>query len=61
MNGPIYTSNRGGGKPEYPKIIPDNQSENRYHISEMKIQLGIEPLPLAGDKPLGLNMSALTH
>ena len=41
VNGPLP---RGGSKPEYPEKNPDNQSENRYHISSPP-QPGIEPSP----------------
>ena len=35
MNRPL-PKRGGGGKPEYPEKIPDNQFENRYHILEVK-------------------------
>ena len=35
VNGPL--PKRGESKPEYPEKTPDNQPENQYHRSEMKI------------------------
>ena len=52
----------GGGQPEFPEKPPDNQSENRYHMLQMKIHLGSNPhfLKLVISS-LGGNATALTH
>ena len=36
-NGPLGLPKRGGNKPEYQEKTPDNQSENRYRILDVKI------------------------
>ena len=38
----------GGGRPEYPEKTPDNQSENRYHILEVKFHHPTFTLPEGG-------------
>ena len=63
VNGPL--PKRAGSKPEYPEKIPDNQSENRYHMLEVKIHhpnrgSNHHSLTLVTSL-LGQNALALTH
>ena len=46
VNGPL--PKRGGSTPEYPEKTPDNQSENRYNVLEVKFTA------LTGDRTLAL-------
>ena len=56
VNGPL--PKRGGEQTGVPERKPNNQSENQYHILEVKIHPHSLKLVISS---LGQNVSALTH